>query len=193
MKWYSMPIALVAYAILAVLIFVTIFNRITDEWPSQFWLILGAIACIYLLIAFILSQFKIQWEVAVLIQVILVLGPILWMVNNKEPYRLPVFVFLVPPDYTGKLEIRFSNDKQPQVRKAADTLFFAFDADGRIQLQEDYRMVKTAMQKNCYYLFPDRSIKKILFSTDSIPNNSLRELNTTLDGDRIKSIIYEIR
>lgn len=197
MKWYSMPIAIVAYAILAVVGFVTIFNSITGEWPSKFWQIIAVIAGVYLIAAFLLSRFRLQWEITVLIEVALVLIPILWFVNDRKPYQPPVFVFLVQSNYTGKLEIRFSDSEKTQIRKMADTLYFPFDIDGRIQLQEDYQMVKTAMRKQCYYLLPDRSRVHIPYAKDSIALDSsriyLHETDTQVEKGKVKAFLYEIR
>ncbi|MCU0436105.1 MAG: hypothetical protein MUC87_21795 [Bacteroidia bacterium] len=178
LKWYSMPIAIVAYSMIVVTGFVWLWNYIADTQVSQFWYIIAGIAGIYLVLAFLLSLINLHWELTVLLQVALVLGPLLYFINNNEPYRPPVFVFLVNSGYTGPLEITFKESSETQVKKRTDTLYFPFDVEGKLQLQEDYRMVKAAMEKNCYYLYTDRSRELIPYISkqQSIPADTLKKV-----------------
>ncbi len=173
-----MPIAIVAYSMIVVTGFVWLWNYIADTQVSQFWYIIAGIAGIYLVLAFLLSLINLHWELTVLLQVALVLGPLLYFINNNEPYRPPVFVFLVNSGYTGPLEITFKESSETQVKKRTDTLYFPFDVEGKLQLQEDYRMVKAAMEKNCYYLYTDRSRELIPYISkqQSIPADTLKKV-----------------
>lgn len=198
LKWYSMPIAVVAYSMIVVTGFVWLWNYIADTQVSQFWYIIAGIAGIYLVLAFVLSLLRIHWEFAVLIQVALVLGPLLYFINNNEPYRPPVFVFLVNGGYTGPLEITFKESAETQIKKRTDTLFFPFDVDGKLQLQEDYRMVKNAMEKNCYYLYNDRSRELIPFVSrpNAVPADSTKKILVSrasqTKGAKMQVLNYEV-
>lgn len=193
-----MPIAVVAYSMLVVTGFVWLWNYIAGTSLSQFWFIIAGIAGIFLVLAFVLSLIRIHWEFAVLIQVALVLGPLLYFINNNEPYRPPVLVFLVNGGYTGTLEIAFKETAETQVKKRTDTLFFPFDVDGKIQLQEDYRMVKTAMEKNCYYLYNDRSRELIPFvaGPKAMPADSAKKILVSrpsqTKGAKMQVLNYEV-
>lgn len=195
MKWYIMPIAVVAYAMLAVLAFVTIFYRITDEWPSEFWQIVGITAVVFLVLAFVLEKLNLHWELTVLLQVALVLGPILYFVNNREAYKPPVFVFLVNVGYEGPLEITFADSAETQIKKRADTLFFPFDVEGKLVLQEDYRMVKAAMEKRCYFMYTDRTRKLIPFvaRNGKLPADSTQSVLLQGETDALKSKMKVMR
>ncbi|MGL5891884.1 MAG: hypothetical protein ACRC3B_18470 [Bacteroidia bacterium] len=199
MKWYSMPVAVVAYSMLVVLGFAALFNYIGGSTLSSFWQIIGIIAASYLVLAFILSKLNLHWEITVLIQVALVLGPLLYFVNNNEPYQAPVFVFVVNPGYDGSLEITFKETAETQVKKRADTLFFPFDVEGKIQLQEDYRMVKAAMETNCYYMYTDRSRDRIPFvrSRTMLPADSAKKVlvagESEVQGAKMKLLRYEVK
>lgn len=199
MKWYTMPLAIVAYSMLVVLGFAALFNYIGGTPISLFWQIIGITAVAYLVLAFILSKLNIHWEITVLIQVALVLGPVLYFVNNNEPYRPPVFVFVVNPGFDGPLEITFKETAETQVKKRADTLFFPFDVEGKIQLQEDYRMVKVAMETNCYFMYTDRTRVRIPFvrSRAMLPADSTKKVlvarESEAEGTKMKLLRYEVR
>jgi hypothetical protein len=199
MKWYSMPVAVVAYSMLVVLGFAALFNYIGGSPLSTFWYVIGIIAAAFLVAAFILSKINLHWEITVLIQVALVLGPVLYFVNNNEPYKAPVFVFVVNPGYDGPLEITFKETAETQVKKRADTLFFPFDVEGKIQLQEDYRMVKAAMETNCYFMYTDRSRDRIPFvrSRTMLPADSTKKVlisgESEVQGSKMKLLKYEVK
>lgn len=163
MKWYAYPLALVAWLLVAVYILIFAWNFLGDsanpEW--SYWLLV--VAGFYLGISAVLSKVKLAWELDGLIQVAVVLGPLLWYLNQREPYKPPVYVFLIEAGYEGEARVMFTNDDatKTQVRSTADTLYFRFDGQGKILLNEDFRTVRAAMGNQFYYLYPDNSCKKI--------------------------------
>lgn len=163
MKWYAYPIALVAWLLVAIYAFIFTWNFIGDEpQPSWSWIML-AVAGAYLVSAFILSKVNRAWELEVLIQVALVLGPLLWYLNQREPYKAPVYVFLIEAGFEGEARVYFSSNDatKTQVRNTADTLYFKFDNTGEIVLNEDFRTVRESIENRFYFLYPDQSKKKI--------------------------------
>lgn len=164
-KWYAYPLALVAWLLVAIYLFIFAWNALSgDPNPSWTWYLL-AVAGAYLLTTFVLSKLNRAWEMEVVIQVALVLTPLLWYLNQREPYTPPVYVFLIEAGYEGEAKVYFSNDEatKTQVRSTADTLFFKFDGDGEILLNEDFRTVRDAMENRFYFLYPDQTRKKISF------------------------------
>lgn len=163
MKWYAYPLALVAWLLVAIYIFIFAWNFISDDpQPGWLWYML-AIAGAYLIASFILSKLHRAWEMEVVIQVALVLGPLLWYLNQREPYRPPVYVFMIEAGFEGEARVFFTNDEatKTQVRSTADTLYFKFDNTGEIILNEDFRTVREAIENRFYFLYPDQTRKKI--------------------------------
>lgn len=163
MKWYAYPLAIVAWLLVAIWIFIFTWNYLGDSAQPGWAYLLLVVAGVYLFISFILSYFKLAWELDVFLQVGLILGPLLWYLNQREPYTPPVYVFLIEAGFEGDAQVRFTNDEatKPQVRTVADTLYFRFDKKGRILLNEDFRTVRESMENRFYYLYPDGSRKKI--------------------------------
>lgn len=133
-----------------------------------------AVAGSYLLISFILSKLKRAWELDVLIQVAFVLGPLLWYLNERPPYKPPVYVFMIDAGFEGDAQVIFTNDDKTKtkVRSTADTLYFKFDADGRIVLNEDSRTVRESIGNRFYLLYPDLSRKKIVVVPEGTKSTS---------------------
>jgi hypothetical protein len=174
MKWYAYPLALVAWLLIAIFLFIITWNWLGELPNPEWYLYLPIGAAILVAISVGLSYLKFAWELEVLIQVVVVLGPLLWYLNLREPYRPPVYVFLIEAGYTGPARITFTNDEatKTQVRSTADTLFFRFNGEGEMVLNEDFRMVKDGMENRWYYLYPDGSRKKIeVVAADKIPAN----------------------
>lgn len=177
MKWYAYPLAMVAWLLVACALFIAAWNWLGDA-QNPWWLIgMFGVAGIFLGICFILTRLKFAWELEVLIQVVLVLGPLLWYLNQREPYRPPVYVFFIEAGYTGEVRSTFSNDDatKTQVRSTADTLYFRFDNDGQILLNEDFRTVQESIENRFFYVYPDGSRKKI----DLIPKGSVVPADST--------------
>ncbi len=162
-RWFGMPIALVAYVMLAVWLVTLIMQVALGDWPSNFMHGVGVLALVYLLAAFILHKLDWPFEGAVAAQVVLVLTPLIIMVNLREPERDPVFVFVMPRGYTGPLEINFVDINEMKVRNSADTLYFAFNEEGRIALWEDYKLVRNAMRNNLRVAFANNKTESVLY------------------------------
>jgi len=163
MKWYAYPLALVAWLLVAIYAFISTWNYVgSTPNPEWAWL-LPTVAGAYLLVAFVLSKIKRAWELEVVVQVALVLGPLLWYLNERPPYKPPVYVFLIEAGFEGDAKVIFTNDEatKTKVRSAADTLYFKFDGDGKIVLNEDFRTVREAIENRFYLLYPDLTRKKI--------------------------------
>ena len=98
------------------------------------------------------------------VQVAVVLAPVLWYVNIKEPYKRPVYIFIVNSGYTGKLNVYFNHakDAPTNVRSKADTLYFHFDKQGEILLNEDVAYIKKSIHEQLFYLYPDKTKRKIM-------------------------------
>jgi hypothetical protein len=165
MKFYAYPLAIVAYALIAIFGLAAMWNYLGHAQLEHYWYYFPEGAGIYLLISFILSRFEIQWEWEVAIQVAFVLAPVLWYVNIKEPYKHPTYIFIVNSGYTGKLDILFNHDKNAptNANSKADTLYFNFDEQGEILLNEDVDFIKGAMKKDVFFLYPDASKTRIPF------------------------------
>ncbi len=170
MKFYRYPLSVIAYALLGIYLFAAAYHKLADKVMEDYWLYFPAGAGIYLLIAFVLSKLNIQWEWDVAIQVAFVLGPVLWYVNQREPYKRPEYIFVVKSGYTGPLDIYFSQaeDAKTHVRSTADTLYFRFDDRGDIQLNEEAEYVEQSLEKNLFYLYDDRTKKRVTFAPDTL-------------------------
>ncbi len=163
MKWFAYPLALVAWLLVAIYLFIFTWNALSsDPNPEWAWYLL-AVAGAYLLSTFILSKVKGAWEMEVVIQVALVLGPLLWYLNDRPPYTPPVYVFMVQAGFEGEARVYFTNDEstKTKVGSEADTLYFKFDARGEMTINEDFLTVREAMQNRFYFLYPDQTRKKI--------------------------------
>lgn len=199
MKFYQYPLAIVAYALIFVFVIVFAWHYVGDTTPAAFWYYFPAGAGIYLLISFILSLLKLDWQLDVLLQVGFVLAPVLWYVNQKEPYKRPVFIFLINSEHRGKLDILFNQakDAETNVRSSADTLYFKFDEDGKILLNEDGAYVRASMKKNLFVFYPDLSQKRATFATlDKLPADTTKivfvEDSAEADNGRMKALHYRI-
>lgn len=164
MKWYAYPLALVAWLLLAIWIFIFTWNYIGSSAmpPWHYWML--AFTGTYLFISFVLSKFNLSWELDAFIQVVFVLGPLLWYLNQRPPYKPPVYVFMIEAGYEGEARVSFAQkeeEMETKVRSTADTLYFKFDGDGEIFLNEDFRTVREAISSRFYFLYPDGSTKKI--------------------------------
>jgi hypothetical protein len=162
-RWFGMPIALVAYVMLAVWLVVFIWQLALGGWPSDFMNGVAGVALVYLLAAFILHKLDWPFEGAVATQVALVLTPLIIMVNMREPEHDPVFVFVMPRGYSGPLEINFVDINEMKVRNSADTLYFAFNEEGRIALWEDYKLVRKAMRNNLRVAYANNKTEPVLY------------------------------
>lgn len=183
MKWYAYPLAIVAWLLLGIYVLIFVWNYIGDgampEWSYWMLIVSGS----YLIVSLALSKFNLAWELDGLIQVVCVLGPLLWYLNQREPYKEPVYVFLIEAGYEGDAVVSFTDDERTEtkVRSAADTLYFRFDGQGRILLNEDFRTVRDALSYRFYFLYPDGSRKKI----NVVPKNSI------VAPDSINYVAYE--
>lgn len=193
MKFYRYPLAIVAYALIFIYLVVLAWHLLGGSMPPFFWyyFLMGAGA--YLFISFILSLLKLNWELDVLIQVAFVLGPVLWYVNQREPYKRPEYIFLINSQHKGALDIYFSNAKETEtkVRSTADTLFFKFDRSGEILLNEDRDYVRLSMKKNLFVFFADGTRKRVQFcKSDSLPSDTL---NKVLVEDPMEAVKGKIK
>jgi hypothetical protein len=183
MKWYAYPLALVAWLLIAIYAFISVWNYVgSTPNPDWAWL-MPTIAGTYLLAAFVLSKIHRAWELEVVVQVALVLGPLLWYLNQRPPYKPPVYVFMIEAGFEGNAEVLFKSDDatKTKVRSAADTLYFKFNGDGKIVVNEDFRTVREAIENRFYLLYPDLSRKKI----------SVVPKGTTSTSDSVSFVAYE--
>jgi hypothetical protein len=162
-KFYRYPLSIVAYALIAIFVLAYLWNWLGHAVLETYWYYFLAGAGIYLALAFILSLIKLQWEWDVAVQVAFVLAPVLWYVNIKEPYKRPVYIFVVNSGYTGDLNIYFNHakDAPTNARSKADTLYFNFDKEGEILLNEDVPYIKKSMHEQLFYLYPNGTKRKI--------------------------------
>jgi hypothetical protein len=135
----------------------------------------------------------------VLLQVAFVLAPVLWYVNQREPYKRPVFIFLVSSNHSGPLDIEFNLEKNAEtnVRSHADTLYFKFDEDGRILLNEEGEYVRSQMRKNLYVYYADGSRKPaVLASINALPADTTQKVyvedKMEVEKGRMKILHYRI-
>jgi hypothetical protein len=165
MKWYAYPLALVAWLLVAIWTFIFIWNWLGDAAQPEWAYLMLVVAAAYIGISVVLSKLNLAWELDGLIQVAFVLGPLLWYLNLRDPYKAPVYVFLIEAGYEGEAQVKFTNDEatKPQVRSTADTLFFRFDKKGQMVLNEDFRTVRDGIENQFYFLYPDGTRKKIRF------------------------------
>jgi hypothetical protein len=178
MKFYRYPLALIAYALLFIFLFAFTWYQVLGETKQlpDYWYNFLIAAGAYLIISFILSKLKIHWEWDVLIQVVMVLAPVLWFVNQHEPFKRPVYVFVSTPTYKGKLDIIFKRNKKGQTNahNPADTLYFKFDEEGKIVLNEEADYVRTCMQQNFVIRDAAGKMTKIEFVKDTAYQDSTK-------------------
>ena len=181
MKFYRYPLALVGFALIFIFLFALGWTSIqkNNTGLSVFWYYMLAIAGTYVLVSLLLSKLKIHWEIDVLIQVALVLAPILWYVNQHDPYKRPVYIFVTNPVYSGKLDIVFAKNKdgRTNAHNPADTLYFKFDEDGKIVLNEEADYVRYSMHNNLFMIDGDGNRTHISFAKhDSLPTDNTKKV-----------------
>jgi hypothetical protein len=177
-KFYRYPLAIVSYALLAIFLLAYLWNWLAKAPLETYWYYFPAGAGIYLLCSFVLSKLKLQWEWDVVMQVMLVLAPVLWYVNLKEPYKRPVYMFMVKSGYSGKLDVFFDHGKDAvtNANSTKDTLYFLFDDDGEILLNEDVQYVKKCMHEHLFFIHPDKSKEKIIpVQPNTIPSDTTKQ------------------
>lgn len=165
MKFLRYPLSIIAYALIFFFLVVVAWHWLGHNQLAFFWYYLPMTAVAYLAAAFIVSKIKMPWELDVLIQVFCVLGPILWYVNQREPYKRPEYIFLINSEHSGNLDVYFSNEKslETKVRSTADTLYFKFDKNGEILLNEERDYVRQSIRKNLFIFYSDGTRKRTKF------------------------------
>ncbi len=165
----------------------------------MYWYYFPGGAAFYLLVSFVLSKMNLQWEWDVAVQVAFVLAPVLWYVNIKDAYKRPVYVFVVNSGYKGKLDVNFNLEKDAptNAHSNADTLYFNFDEDGQILLNEDVAYIKEAMRKHLFFLHPDASKTLIpIADKKSLPLDTTKEVlvedSVELEKGRMKVMHYRL-
>ncbi|MBI3509244.1 MAG: hypothetical protein HY064_01170 [Bacteroidetes bacterium] len=165
MKFYKYPLSLVAYAVLFVFAASYGYHRLGKMEMAHFWYLFPACAAGFIFCSFVLSKITMPWELDVILQVAIVLAPVLYIINQREEYRQPVFIFVMEPGYHGTLQIHFNTDKNAPMnaRSTADTVYFRFDEYGRILLNEEALYVQKMMKKNLFIFYPDHTKQHIPF------------------------------
>ncbi|HET6992897.1 MAG TPA: hypothetical protein VFJ43_16295 [Bacteroidia bacterium] len=199
MKFYRYPLALISYALLVIFAFAFAWNYLGHSKLETYWYYFPAGAAFYLTLSFILSKLNIHWEWDVAIQVVFVLVPVLWYVNIKEPYKHPTYIFVVNSGYAGKLDIIFNLDKNAptNAHSTADTLYFNFDENGEILLNEDVAYIKEAMKKQLFFLHPDATKTKIPYAEkNALPADTTKEVlvadSVEAENGRMKVMHYRL-
>lgn len=199
MKFYRYPLAIIAYALIFIFLIVLAWHALGHKTlPVHWYYFLGG-AGVYLLVSFVLSKITMPWETDVLIQVIFVLAPVLWYVNQREPYKRPVYIFLINSQHTGSLDIYFNSEKdaETKVRSTADTLYFKFDRNGEILLNEDRAYVRESMRKHLVIFYADGSRKPAKFyEKDALPADTtvkvlIEDQVEAVDG-KLKAMHYRL-
>ncbi|MFM2017980.1 MAG: hypothetical protein RL007_1636 [Bacteroidota bacterium] len=201
MKWYAYPLALVAWLLIAIYLFILAWNLIGDHAVPEWSIYFIYISASFLLCSFILAKLKLSWELDVFLQAALVLGPLLWYLNERDPYKAPVFVFLIEAGYTGDVRVEFKHDdnSKTKVGSTADSLFFRFNNEGEILLNEDFRTVRESLENNFYYLYPDGTRKKLqaIKKGETVASDSTRfvfwEDTLAADKGQTKFMIMKLR
>ncbi len=199
MKFYKYPLAIVSYALLVIFLLACGWNGLAHSKLEPYWYYFPEGAGIYLVIAFVLSKLNIQWEWDVVIQVAFVLAPVLWYVNIKEPYKHPVYIFVVNSGYRGKLDVIFNLEKDAptNAHSTADTLYFNFDENGEILLNEDVAFIRDAMKNHLFFLYPNASKTRIPFAEkNALPSDTTTEVlvadSMETDKGRMKVMHYRL-
>lgn len=179
MKFYRYPLSIIAYALIFIFLIVLAWHWLGNKPLAEYWYYFLIGAGIYLTVAFVISKITMAWEIEVLIQVVFVLAPVLWYVNQREPYKRPVYIFLINSQHSGKLDIYFSNEKstETKVRSTADTLYFKFDKNGEILLNEDREYVRESMRKNLFIFYADGERKRTdFYKQDALPADTTKKV-----------------
>jgi hypothetical protein len=199
MKFYRYPLAIVAYALLAIFVLVLMWHRLGHSAMEHYWYYFPEGAGCYLAIAFVLSKLNIQWEWDTAIQVGFVLIPVLVYVNIKEPYHRPVYIFMVRSDYKGKLTVNFdlSKNAQTNANRLDDTLYFRFDEHGEIMLNEEVAYIKKSMRNNLFLFYPNSSRKLVPFADiKKLPTDTTQKVlvedSVELDNGRMKVMHFRL-
>lgn len=148
MKWYTYPIAVVAYCIFGAMLAAGFFN---DFQYSQFWLWAVVAAFVFLIVAFILTKLSWSDESKVALQIALCLAPLVLMSNFSENKRKQVRLFIVPENYNGKLQITFVSPRELKQNTDADSVVVRFDENGKTFSSDDYRRVMRDMESHLCY------------------------------------------
>jgi hypothetical protein len=199
MKFYRYPLALVSYSLIGIFLIVLAWHRLGGNAMETFWYYFPAGAAFYLVIAFVLSKLNFQWEWDTAIQVAFVLAPVLWYVNIKDPYKRPVYIFIVKEDYKGNLDVNFNLEKDAptNARSTADTLYFTFDDDGQILLNEDATYIKESMRKRLFFLYPDTKKKRVQFADkNKLPADTTQKVlvedSVEVEKGRLKAMHFTL-
>ena len=199
MKWYKYPLAIVAYALAGVFLLAYAYFEIAKKPLPDYWLIFPAIAGGFLVVSFVLSRMKLDWQLDVVLQVVFVLAPVVWYVNQREVFKRPVYVFVVNPVYAGKMEVIFSHDKNAKTnaRSTADTLYFKFDERGKIVLNEDAEYIRASIRAHMMVIHADGKRTRVPFvSLDSLPADTLKKVlvedTMVTEKGRVKYLQYRL-
>jgi biopolymer transport protein ExbD len=200
MKFYRYPLAIIAYALIFIFIVAYGIHWLANKTPENFWYYFPAFGGAFLLISYILSLLKLHWELDVLFQVAVVLAPVLWFVNNTDPYKKPVYMFVTNPIYSGKLEVSFARDDKKtktNINNPADTLYFKFNQDGEIYLNEDPQYIRYSIESNMQMVYPDGKKRKVQFcKIESLPLDTTMKVvvldSQQVEKGRVKAMYYRI-
>ena len=177
MKFYRYPLAIVSYALLAIFVMAFLWNWLGNAELETYWYYFPAGAAFYFALSFLLSRLSFQWEWDVAIQVAFVLAPVLWYVNIKAVYQPPVYMFMVKSGYRGNLDVYFDHGKDAvtNANSTADTLYFKFNDNGEILLNEEVEYVKKSMHEHLYLIYPDKHKEKISpASISALPSDTTK-------------------
>lgn len=194
MKWFTYPIAVVAYCIFAAMLLAGIFNGFHY---SGFWLWAVGAALVFLLAAFLLT--KVSWsdEGKVALQIALCLAPLILMSNFTENKKKQVRLFIVPENYTGKLQITFVSPRELKQTSKSDSVVVQFDERGKTFSSDDYRRVMRDIENHLCYRSKAGQIIPIQYADrDKLPADTARLVCTYISSDlregRLANLYYEI-
>lgn len=194
MKWFTYPIAVVAYCIFGAMLVAGIFNGFHY---SEFWLWAVAAALVFLLTAFLLT--KVSWsdEGKVALQIALCLAPLILMSNLTENKKKQVRLFIVPENYTGKLQITFVSPRELKQTSKSDSVVVQFDERGKTFSSDDYRRVMRDIENHLCYRTKAGQIIPIAYADISkLPADTSKLVCTYLRSDlregRLWNLYYEV-
>lgn len=192
MKWFAYPVAIAAYLIYASLLVAGIYKGFDF---TGFWGWACITGAVFLLSAFVLSKTKLSDELKVAAQLALVLGPLIYLVNQKDSSETQVRVFVVPAGYTGQLQVRFSPKFERKEKSKSDTVRMYFDSLGRIGVSEDYRKVISDMVLHLYYKDSTGKMTPVPFaSLDKLPADTSKVVlvqdGSVYDDGHVKTLNY---
>lgn len=194
MKWFTYPIAVVAYCIFAAMLVAGIFNGFNY---SQFWFWAVGAALLFLVAAFLLT--KVSWsdEGKVALQIALCLAPLILMSNFTENKKKQVRLFVVPENYTGKLQITFVSPREMKQTSKSDSVVVVFDENGKTFSSDDYRRVMRDMENHLCYRSKSGKITPIMFADqDKRPADTAQLVCTYISSDlregRLSHLYYNI-